>query len=52
MVGGGYAMKRHTGRGRAPRDLDVFMTPEDGRRALKHFEGSATGPSHVSALAR
>jgi hypothetical protein len=39
MVGGGYAMKRHTGIGRAPRDLDVFMTPEDGRRALKHFEG-------------
>ena len=38
MVGGGYAMKRHTGIGRAPRDLDVFMTPEDGRRALKHFE--------------
>lgn len=38
MVGGGYAMKRHTGIGRPPRDLDVFMTPEDGRRALKHFE--------------
>src|SRR5512138_2006236 len=38
MVGGGYAMKRHTGIGRMPRDLDLFMTPEDARRALKHFE--------------
>ena len=38
MVGGGYALKRHTGLGRAPRDLDLFVTPTDARRVLKHFE--------------
>ena len=37
LVGGGYAMKRHTGMGRSPRDLDVFVQPSDAERVLELF---------------
>lgn len=37
LVGGGYAMKRHTGLRRPARDLDVFVLPSDVDRALGTF---------------
>src|SRR6266566_30497 len=37
LVGGGYAMKRHTGLARPARDLDLFVLPEDVDRVLRHF---------------
>jgi hypothetical protein len=37
LVGGGYAMKRHTGLGRPARDLDLLVLPEDVDRALRYF---------------
>lgn len=39
LVGGGYAMNRHTGFNRAPRDMDVFLLPSDVERALGVFAG-------------
>ena len=39
LVGGGYAMKRHTGLGRPARDLDLHVLPGDVARVLGHFEG-------------
>lgn len=38
LVGGGYALKRHTGTGRPTRDLDVFVMPGDTVRVLRMFE--------------
>ena len=37
LVGGGYAMTRHTGLKRPARDLDVFVLPSDTERILKLF---------------
>ena len=37
LVGGGYAMKRHTGLARPARDLDLFVTPADVDGMLRHF---------------
>ena len=37
LVGGGYAMKRHTGLKRPARDLDLFVLPGDVERVLQHF---------------
>jgi len=37
LVGGGYALKRHTGTGRPTRDLDLFVLPEDADRVLQRF---------------
>ena len=37
MIGGGYALKRHTGTGRTTRDLDVFVLPQDVERVLSRF---------------
>ena len=39
LVGGGYALRAHTGTGRVARDLDVFVHPRDVRFLLDHFEG-------------
>jgi putative nucleotidyltransferase-like protein len=38
LVGGGYALKRHTGTGRPTRDLDIFVLPTDVPRVLRLFE--------------
>jgi len=37
LVGGGYAMKRHTGIDRPVRDLDVFVDPSDVEPILRRF---------------
>lgn len=37
LVGGGYALKRHTGTGRPTRDLDLFVLPSDTERVLQMF---------------
>ena len=37
LVGGGYAMKRHTGLKRPTRDLDLFVLPSDTERVLRLF---------------
>lgn len=37
LVGGGYALRRHTGTGRTTRDLDVFVLPRDVERVLARF---------------
>jgi hypothetical protein len=37
LIGGGYAMKRHTGLRRPARDLDVFVLPGDVDRVLGSF---------------
>src|SRR6266478_322668 len=37
LVGGGYAMQRHTGLKRPARDLDVFVLPSDAARVLRLF---------------
>jgi hypothetical protein len=37
LVGGGYAMKRHTGLARPARDLDLLVLPGDVDRVLRHF---------------
>src|SRR2546422_5639294 len=37
LVGGGYAMKRHTWLDRPARDLDVFVEPRDVERVLRVF---------------
>ena len=37
LVGGGYAMKRHTEFERPDRDLDVFVLPSDADRVLRLF---------------
>jgi hypothetical protein len=37
LVGGGYAMNRHTGLHRPPHDLDVFVLPSDAQRTLRFF---------------
>jgi len=37
LVGGGYALRRHTGTGRPTRDLDLFVLPEDVERTLDFF---------------
>jgi hypothetical protein len=37
LVGGGFAMRRHTGLTRPRRDLDLFVLPKDAHRALQHF---------------
>jgi len=37
LVGGGYAMQRHTGLKRPARDLDVFVLPSDAERVLRLF---------------
>jgi hypothetical protein len=37
LVGGGYALKRHTGLKRPARDLDLFVQPGDVERALRVF---------------
>jgi len=44
LVGGGYALERHTGIERDRWDFDVFVLPEDARRILALFaaEGHAT----------
>ena len=39
LVGGGFALKRHTGTGRPTRDLDLFVLPDDAGRTLDYFEG-------------
>lgn len=39
LVGGGYAMKRHTGLARPARDLDLFIAPADVDGMLRHFAG-------------
>src|SRR5215218_5905931 len=38
VVGGGYAMAFYTGIQRNTKDLDVFMKPEDHKRALEVLE--------------
>jgi hypothetical protein len=38
MVGGAYALERHTGIGRDTRDFDVFVLEEDAPRILELFE--------------
>jgi len=37
LVGGGYALRAHTGTGRVARDLDIFVHPRDVRPLLDHF---------------
>jgi hypothetical protein len=37
LVGGGYALREHTGTGRLARDLDIFVRPQDVRSLLDHF---------------
>lgn len=37
LIGGGYALKRHTGTGRPTRDLDLFVLPADAERVLQRF---------------
>lgn len=37
LIGGGYALKRHTGTGRPTRDLDLFVLPSDAERVLRLF---------------
>jgi len=37
LVGGGFALRRHTGTGRPTRDLDLFVLPEDIERTLRRF---------------
>ena len=37
LVGGGYALRAHTGTGRVARDLDIFVHPRDVRFLLDHF---------------
>jgi hypothetical protein len=37
LIGGGYAMKRHTDFERPARDLDVFILPSDAERVLRLF---------------
>lgn len=39
LVGGGYALRRHTGTGRPTRDLDLFVLPADTGRVLDLFRG-------------
>jgi hypothetical protein len=38
LIGGGYALKRHTGTGRPTRDLDLFVLPGDAERVLRRFD--------------
>ena len=40
LVGGGYALRAHTGTGRVARDLDIFVHPRDVRFLLDHFEAA------------
>lgn len=37
LVGGGYALRAHTGTGRVARDLDIFVHPRDVRYLLDFF---------------
>lgn len=37
LVGGGYALRHHSGVRRPARDLDIFVTPEDAQRVLRLF---------------
>ena len=39
LVGGGYALNRHTALDRPARDLDVFVLPADAKRVLRFFSG-------------
>jgi hypothetical protein len=40
LVGGGYALRAHTGTGRVARDLDIFVHPRDVCPILDVFAGS------------
>jgi len=43
MVGGAYALERYTGVARQTKDIDVFVLPEDCRRALRVLADAGYG---------
>jgi hypothetical protein len=48
LVGGAYAMAYYTGITRHTKDLDIFVRPQDARRALDTLERAANCPSELT----